>query len=238
MKNYLIGFFVTVFLHILMLLLIPSGTYLIDVVVDDNTPLIEMEFYDEPASEESLEEQAQEVEEPPQEKPEEEPVEPDESVEPEEPEEPIEEPIEEIPDDVIAEEEVERPIEKPVQVVQSKPKVSSTPQVVVKSSSATSSTVVSSSELDAKNFKPFGNKKPKYPSIARKANIEGWVMVKVLVNAKGKAEKVKVLEYQGHPAFKKATINVAYLWRFPIPTRRGKRVRTWYKKKVSFRLRD
>ena len=117
MKNYLIGFFVTVLLHILMLLLIPSGTYLIDVVVDDNTPLIEMEFYDEPASEESLEEQAQEVEEPPQEKPEEEPVEPDESVEPEEPEEPIEEPIEEIPDDVIAEEEVEVMLFEPIETL-------------------------------------------------------------------------------------------------------------------------
>ncbi len=230
MKNYLIGFFVAILLHILVLLLIPSGTDLVDVVVDDNTPLLEMEFYDEPDSEEPVEDQVQEK--PPEEQPEEEPI------EPEEPEEPIEEPIEEVPDDVIAEEEVEKPIEKPVQVLQSKPKVSSTPQVVVKSSSATSSTVVSSSELDAKNFKPFGNKKPKYPAIARKANIEGWVMVKVLVNAKGKAEKVKLLDYQGHPAFKKATIDVAYLWRFPIPTRRGKRVRTWYKKKVIFRLRD
>ena len=97
-------------------------------------------------------------------------------------------------------------------------------------------TVVDASTLDNANFKPFGNKKPVYPTLARKAGIEGWVKVKVLVNEKGKVIQHKVVDYSGHPSFKQATMDVAAKWRFPIPTSSRKRVRAWFTKKISFVL--
>ena len=97
---------------------------------------------------------------------------------------------------------------------------------------------VDANTLDNANFKPFGNKEPIYPSLAKKAGIEGWVKIQVLVNKKGKVVKVKVLDYSGHTSFKTATIAVAKGWRFPIPTIKNQRTQAWYIQKVGFKLRD
>lgn len=184
-------------------------------------------------NEEEPEELPQETPKPPEE------VQPPTPVKP--PEEVVEIPkevVEEIIEDVIADEVVEPP--KVVQPVKPIPQPTQ-PTKIISSASPTKSTQVTSpvksSQLDNSNFKPFGNKKPHYPAFAKKSGIEGWVKIKVLVNKKGKVISAKVVDYMGHPSFKNATIAVARGWRFPIPIAKGKRVETWYLKKVAFQLR-
>jgi protein TonB len=128
------------------------------------------------------------------------------------------------------EEQTPKEIVKPIKI---KPTKSTTPTKVKPGPQ-----VVDSKKLDNSNFKPFGNKKPIYPSLARKSGVEGWVKVKVLVSNRGKVIQVEVIDYRGHPSFKEATITVAKKWRFPAPIAGGKRIKAWYTKKVGFKIRD
>ena len=136
----------------------------------------------------------------------------------------------------VAEEEVI--VEKKVEPAQEIKKITAKTDPKAKSAKNLNAepTVVESSSLDNADFKPFGNKKPVYPTLARKAGIEGWVKVKVLVDEKGKVLQYNVVDYYGHPSFKQATLDVAARWRFPAPTASSKRVRAWFTKKISFVL--
>ncbi len=150
-------------------------------------------------------------------------------------------PTEETPEEEeLAEEEIIVP-QKEIQPI-APPPPPLTPIVKVSKSAPTASSntsmVMDANSLDNTNFKPFGNKKPIYPAFARKAGIEGWVIVKVLVNEKGKVLKAQVKKYVGHLSFKQSTLNVALRWRFPAPMSQKKRVKTWYTKKVGFILND
>lgn len=223
-KNYFIGFVVSLVIHGILLLLIPKPLKIEEAVME--TTLLEIQFLNEEQAEsETTKAETPEAKTQPP---------------PALPATPSESSVsEEVVEDEIAEEEIvqdevvqENPIKEAPQnqVIQKSSKSSNTP--------SSSYSVVQSTQLDGKSFKPFGNKKPSYPPIARKSQIEGWVKVKVLVNEKGKVLKALVLDYQGHPSFKNATLGVARSWRFPIPTQKGQRVRTWYTQKVVFRLRD
>lgn len=223
-KNYFIGFVVSLVIHGILLLLIPKPLKIEEAVME--TTLLEIQFLNEEQAEsETTKAETPEAKTQPP---------------PALPATPSESSVsEEVVEDEIAEEEIvqdevvqENPIKEAPQnqVIQKSSKSSNTP--------SSSYSVVQSTQLDGKSFKPFGNKKPSYPPIARKSQIEGWVKVKVLVDEKGKVLKALVLDYQGHPSFKNATLGVARSWRFPIPTQKGQRVRTWYTQKVVFRLRD
>lgn len=232
-KNYFIGFVVSLVIHGILLLLIPKPLKIEEAVME--TTLLEIQFLNE----EQAESETTKAETP------EAKTQPTPALSAT----PLESSVsEEVVEDEIAEEEIvqdEVVQEEPSQEVSSQEIAEEAPQnQVIQKSSKSSNTpsssysVVQSTQLDGKSFKPFGNKKPSYPPIARKSQIEGWVKVKVLVNEKGKVLKALVLDYQGHPSFKNATLGVARSWRFPIPTQKGQRVRTWYTQKVVFRLRD
>ncbi len=212
--------------HILALLL-PSGISLSEQT--ENVQLMEFQFLNE----DEPEEVPVETPKPPEEVTPPTPVKP-----PEEVVETPEEVVDEIMDDVIADEVIEPP--KVVKPVKPEPQTLQSTKIISSASPTQSNQIsapVKSSQLDNSNFKPFGNKKPHYPSFAKKSGIEGWVKIKVLVNKKGKVINAKVIDYMGHPSFKNATIAVARGWRFPIPIAKGKRVETWYLKKVAFQLR-
>ena len=103
------------------------------------------------------------------------------------------------------------------------------------------SPVVSTNDLDSKNYEPLGNsgnKKPVYPEIARSAGIEGWVEVKVRVDEKGKVIDVVILKVIGHPDFASSVKAVAQNWRFSPPRVMGQKVQVWVIRKVAFRLSD
>ena len=77
--------------------------------------------------------------------------------------------------------------------------------------------------------------KPKYPELARKANIEGRVTVKVLINTKGDVEKVELVK--GHPMLNDAAIESAKQWKFTPPKQRDRLVKVWMNIPIDFKLK-
>ena len=80
--------------------------------------------------------------------------------------------------------------------------------------------------------------KPEYPEQARKAGWEGTVMLGVLVNVGGKAEKVEIKGSSGYAPLDQAAVEGLKRWLFR-PARYGaKAVETWVKIPVVFRLAE
>ena len=75
--------------------------------------------------------------------------------------------------------------------------------------------------------KPTYTPKPVYPELAKKAGVEGKVVVKGLVDVDGHIIEVKLLKSSGNPLLDKAAIDAAYKWRFTPAMQREQKVRVW-----------
>lgn len=81
--------------------------------------------------------------------------------------------------------------------------------------------------------------KPSYPELARRANIEGTVWVKVLIDKNGKVRDVIILKDSGANAgFEEAAIDAAKktVWKPAISN--GQPVAVWIGYKIDFRLKE
>ncbi|MEJ2635430.1 MAG: energy transducer TonB [Calditrichia bacterium] len=76
---------------------------------------------------------------------------------------------------------------------------------------------------------------PDYPELARKAGIEGMVVVKVLINTKGDVEKVEVVK--SHPMLDDAAIAAAKQFKFKPGKQRDRFVKVWMTIPFTFRLK-
>ncbi len=76
---------------------------------------------------------------------------------------------------------------------------------------------------------------PVYPELARKAGIEGRVIVKVLINTKGDVEKVEVIK--SHPLLDQAAIEAAKQFKFKPGKQRDRYVKVWMTIPFNFRLK-
>lgn len=76
---------------------------------------------------------------------------------------------------------------------------------------------------------------PKYPELAKKAGIEGTVVVKVLVNTKGDVEQVEVLK--SHPLLDESAIEAAKQFKFKPGKQRDKFVKVWVSIPFNFKLK-
>lgn len=77
---------------------------------------------------------------------------------------------------------------------------------------------------------------PRYPRRARQRGIEGELLLRVTVNAKGRSSGIKVLESSGHDVLDRAAVEALKNWRFQ-PGRRGtKPVKASMDMPVVFRL--
>ncbi len=76
---------------------------------------------------------------------------------------------------------------------------------------------------------------PKYPELARKAGIEGMVVVKVLINTKGRVEKVEVIK--SHPMLDDAAIAAAKQFVFKPGKQRDRYVKVWMTIPFTFKLK-
>lgn len=76
----------------------------------------------------------------------------------------------------------------------------------------------------------------RYPELARKAGIEGTVVVKVLVNTKGDIEDVAIL--QSHPMLDDAAIEAAWQFKFKPGKQRDRFVKVWVSVPFNFKLRQ
>jgi len=76
---------------------------------------------------------------------------------------------------------------------------------------------------------------PKYPELAKKAGIEGTVVVKVLVNTKGDVEDVQILK--SHPLLDESAIEAARQFKFKPGKQRDRFVKVWVSIPFNFKLK-
>ena len=76
---------------------------------------------------------------------------------------------------------------------------------------------------------------PKYPELARKAGIEGMVVVKVLIGTKGDVEKVEVVK--SHPMLDESAMAAARQFKFKPGKQRDRVVKVWMTIPFTFKLK-
>jgi protein TonB len=77
---------------------------------------------------------------------------------------------------------------------------------------------------------------PKYPELARKAGIEGKVVVKMLVDIDGSIMDVKILKSSGNTMLDQSAVQAAYKAKFTPAKQRDKLVRVWVSRPIDFKL--
>jgi protein TonB len=77
---------------------------------------------------------------------------------------------------------------------------------------------------------------PIYPELARKASIEGTVIVKVLINTKGTVDKVEIVK--SHPMLDEAAIAAAKQFIFKPGKQRDRFVKVWMTIPFKFNLKS
>ena len=82
---------------------------------------------------------------------------------------------------------------------------------------------------------PTNRAVPKYPDIARKANITGKVFVTALVNKAGKVEQIGKIT--GPPIFHGAAKTAALKWEFEPAIQNDKPVKVWVSLPFTFQLK-
>ena len=81
------------------------------------------------------------------------------------------------------------------------------------------------------------NPPPRYPSIARRKGYEGTVVLKVLVNPKGKVADCRMFRSSGHSVLDEAAIRSIRNWLFEPGMRGEKKVEMWVKVPIRFQLK-
>ena len=73
-----------------------------------------------------------------------------------------------------------------------------------------------------------------YPADAAKENIQGYVVVHLLIAKDGTVQLAKVLEAEPQGVFEKTVLNGIRDWRFTSARYKGEPVQVWVKQKISF----
>jgi periplasmic protein TonB len=81
------------------------------------------------------------------------------------------------------------------------------------------------------------NPTPGYPVQARKRHYQGTVVLDVLVDARGKAQDVRIAESSGYSILDRAAMEAVENWRFKPGRKNGRPVDTWVKLPVRFELK-
>jgi periplasmic protein TonB len=81
------------------------------------------------------------------------------------------------------------------------------------------------------------NPKPSYPVMARRQGLQGRVLLRVLVSAAGRPEKVELKQTSGSNALDRSALDAVSQWRF-VPARQGeKAVDAWIVVPIIFTLK-
>jgi protein TonB len=84
----------------------------------------------------------------------------------------------------------------------------------------------------------LNNPPPEYPAAARRMQLEGTVLVRVLVGVDGDPRELSVARTSGAPVLDEAALRAIRRWRF-VPARRGDTpIAHWAEVPVQFRLQD
>ncbi len=79
---------------------------------------------------------------------------------------------------------------------------------------------------------------PVYPPASRRANEQGVVSFRILVDERGKPLQVNVLKSSGFPRLDEAAAQAIRKWTFVPPTRNGAKVQSWSRVQVRFELNN
>ena len=82
------------------------------------------------------------------------------------------------------------------------------------------------------------NIKPAYPSMSKRLNEQGTVILRVLVKSDGTASNVEVKSSSGFPRLDQAAIDAVQTWRFNPATIDGKAVEEWYQVPITLKLQN
>jgi len=80
--------------------------------------------------------------------------------------------------------------------------------------------------------------KPAYPRIALRRNLEGYVLVKILINKEGRVEKIELLDWAGYSGFKPVVLDTLKTWRYQPAIHNGQVVKVRGIKKITFKIED
>ncbi|MBN2804027.1 MAG: energy transducer TonB [Deltaproteobacteria bacterium] len=86
--------------------------------------------------------------------------------------------------------------------------------------------------------KPLYEGNLEYPPRARQKNIEGYVLINMLIDAAGAVERVKVLESEPVGTFDTVTVAWAKSLKFSPAYYNGKAVKTWARRRIPFSLSE
>jgi protein TonB len=84
---------------------------------------------------------------------------------------------------------------------------------------------------------PISIPKPEYPEMARRARIEGQVIVKVLVDVDGSVAEAQILKSSGNDALDEAALTAARQARFTPARQKDMPVKVWISIPFNFYLR-
>jgi periplasmic protein TonB len=78
---------------------------------------------------------------------------------------------------------------------------------------------------------------PRYPTAARRARMQGTVILRVLVDAQGKPQQVRIQQSSGYPLLDRAArLQVLRTWLFQPAQHNGRATRAWGLVPVNFHL--
>jgi protein TonB len=83
----------------------------------------------------------------------------------------------------------------------------------------------------------FNNPKPAYPSVSRRLNEEGRVILRVYVDTSGKPKEIQLVQSSGYQRLDQAALEAVKMWRFTPAQYTGQAVAAWVQVPVSFQLR-
>jgi protein TonB len=84
--------------------------------------------------------------------------------------------------------------------------------------------------------KPLQETRLEYPDRARKRNIEGYVVINMLIDTNGSVTQVRVLEADPPGVFDDITVAWARTLKFTPAYYKGRPVKTWARRRVPFKL--
>jgi len=82
------------------------------------------------------------------------------------------------------------------------------------------------------------NRKPEYPRVSRQMEEEGTVVLRVFVQADGRAGTVEVRTSSGFPLLDQSAKSAVQSWRFEPATSDGKPVGEWFLIPIPFKLQN
>ncbi len=98
-----------------------------------------------------------------------------------------------------------------------------------------SDTVMNAATVDVKP-RPLAQARPTYPSRARSNNVEGYVVLNMLIGKDGRVSRVKLIESEPPGVFDDAVMSVAQTWQFEPALYQGQPVAMRATQRIPFKL--